>query len=393
MKQGWNRNQQRTVSRIQHSLDQVIQVGRMVPVPVANLAATSALMTRGAQVSFLVTSLQGIDHLVLLRNFSRDPGSAKQIHVWPAASLASTPQTYPINLQHTDADPAIAGQKAYYWVKAVPVSNTTTQNTFLSGPQLFDASQQPAAAAITGDYPICQAYTPTTNPVTATTGGSANQATISIAAFQIQYPFDLDNDGDADLISYSGGSITPLLDNTLYFVYFNDPTYAGGAQTYIASVNNPDVTAGLYRQYLGTITTPVFGGGGTGGHGGGGGLGGPPCFSGNTKVVTQHGAVFICDVKVGDSVYSRAGWRKVASVLVHDFDGELHEMGSGELVTPQHRMHSREAKGWIPASEIYPVKVRFKGQVFNLSLSGGKSDNAHCYLLNNGRYAHNMLKF
>jgi len=63
------------------------------------------------------------------------------------------------------------------------------------------------------------------------------------------------------LISYNSGSITPLLDSTTYYVFFDDPTYAGGAQTYIGRPNVADVTAGLHRQYLGTITTPAHGGG------------------------------------------------------------------------------------------------------------------------------------
>src|SRR5579862_3964033 len=118
-------------------------------------------------------------------------------------------------------------------------------NTFLSGPQLFDATDQPPAAAIAGDTSLYQVYTPTTQPLTATTGGSANHATITIAPFQIQYPFDINNDGIADLISYNGGSITPLLDSAAYYVYFDDPTYKGGAQAYIASTQSPDVVSSL----------------------------------------------------------------------------------------------------------------------------------------------------
>lgn len=265
-------------------------------------------------------------------------------------------------------------------------------NTFLSGPQEFDASEQPSALQITGDFPVCQAYTPTTQPLTAATGVGANQATISIAPFQIQYPFDANQDGIADLIDYSAGSITPLLDSTLYYVYFNDPTYAGGAQTYIASLNNPDLTAGLYRQYLGNITTPVHGGGGTGGQGGGGGVGGAPCFSGNTQVVTKRGTVPISEIRPGDRVYSHCGWREVKRLIEHDFDGEMREMGSGELVTPGHRMRL-ERGVWVPAAQIFEVVVMFKGKVFNLQLGPARSDDAACYLLNNGRVAHNMRKF
>jgi hypothetical protein len=268
-------------------------------------------------------------------------------------------------------------------------------NTFLSGPQEFDASQQPSALQITGDYPICQAYTPTTQPLTAVTGVPANSATINIAAFQIQYPFSTTGSSVGDLITYSLGAITPLLDGTQYFVYFNDPTYAGGAQTYIASLNNPDLTSGLYRQYLGNIVTPVHGGGGTGGSGGGGGIGGPPCFSGNTLVITKRGARPIQEIQKGDRVYSRTGWEQVERLLVHDYDGEMREMGSGELVTPTHRMRvaTKNKALWLPAGEVFPVIVQFKGRVFNLRLlNQSDSDESCCYLLNNSWYAHNARK-
>lgn len=126
-KAGWtSKAQQRTHDRARNDFDHLVKVGRMQPVPVTGLQANSGIKTRGAAVSFRVTSLQGVESFVLLRNFSRDPGSAQQIHVWSAKALQTTPQIYPLNLLHMDADPQIAGQKAYYWIKVVPVSNKTT---------------------------------------------------------------------------------------------------------------------------------------------------------------------------------------------------------------------------------------------------------------------------
>lgn len=105
------------------------------------------------------------------------------------------------------------------------------------------------------------------NPLSATTGGTANHATISIASNSQQY-------GDG-MVNYSSGSITPLLDSTKYYIYADDPTFAGGAVTYHATVNISDLTAANGRVYFGSITTPAFGGGGTSGSGGGsGGKGG-----------------------------------------------------------------------------------------------------------------------
>jgi|SRR5579862_1253071 len=118
--------QQRSHDRARNDFNQLIKVGRMQPVPVTGLQTHSGIKTRGAQVKFQVTSLQGVESFVLLRNFSRDHGSAQQIHVWSAKALQTTPQIYPLNLLYMDADPQISGQKAYYWIKVVPVSNKTT---------------------------------------------------------------------------------------------------------------------------------------------------------------------------------------------------------------------------------------------------------------------------
>lgn len=378
---GWSsKHQQRTVDSIQNSIKRLDQKGRMEPVPLTNLAAKADIKTRGAQVTFKVTSLQGVDSFVLMRNFSRDPGSAQAIHTWPAAALKNTPQTFPIALTYADADQTIAGKTAYYWIKVVPLSTRTGSNIILSGPQKFDASQFPAAITITTDLAIGQSYTPTTKPLTSTTGGAPNQATISIAAFVVQYPFGQ--------VSYSSGSITPLLDATDYFVYCNDPTYKGGAQTYIATTQNPEVTSATPRIYLGVITTPVFGGGGTGGFGGGGG----PCFSANTRLHTLRGFVPISQILPGDTVMTRLGWRKVVKPIEHEYDGEMRSMGKEEFVTPGHRIWSAAKSEWIPAGEVFPKPIRFKGKVYNLALGEAKTDHSKCYLLANGWFAHNVVK-
>jgi hypothetical protein len=387
VRSGWtNKNQQRQVEQITSTLQRTVQVGKMQAVTLSDLSVTSSLKTRGAQISFNVLSLQAVDSFVLLRNFSRDSGSAVAIHTWPAASLKTTPQTYPVALRYADADPAISGKVVYYWVKTVPVSNATSSNVLLSDPQQFDASNLPTAAQITGDFAITQSYTPTTQPLTAVTGAGANQATVNIAAFQIQYPFRTDAYPDG-LIPYNSGSITPLDDSTTYYIFFDDPTYAGGAQTFIADTNVADVTAGLHRQYCGVITTPAHGGGGTGGSGGGGG----PCFTGNTRVQTKAGAKPIAEIEIGDEVRSLAGWVKVTNRLEHWYEGPMHAMGFGEYVTPEHRLWNVWEVSWTPAKRLFADSVPFKGKVYNLHCDG-KDDFERCYRLLNGTVAHNVYK-
>ena len=387
MRQGWDsKGQQRQSERVTSTLKRLERVGRMHPVPVSNLKASSDIKTRGAQVHFEVRSLEGVDSFVLMRNFSRDPGSADIIHTWPAVSLKATPQRFPLALHYADADPAIAGQVAYYWIKAVPVSTRTQDNVFLSDPQQFNASQLPNARQITGDFAATQAYTPTTQPLTAATGGPPNAATINVASFQIQYPFDSNGDGVPDLVTYNSGSITPLLDATQYFVYFDDPDYTGGPQTYIANTDNPKVTSSLHRQYLGTITTPAHGGGGTGGTGGGGGA----CFTGNTRVKTRGGWKPIAEIEVGEEVESLAGWVKVLAKLEHWHEGMMQNMGFAEYVTPEHRLWLD--RGWVPARTVFTEAHPFIGRVYNLHCEG-KDDFERCYRLLNGHVAHNVRKF
>jgi len=380
MRAGTNKGVTTALDEAADRLDRLDRRGRMLPVPLSNLLARADIKTRGAQISFQVASLQGVDSFVLLRNFSQDIGAAQIIAIWPRSSLVSTPQRFPITVTYSDADQAIAGQKAYYWLKAVPASTKTAPNVFISGPQLFDASQFPVAAKITQDYAVNQPFTPTTQPLTAVTGAGANQATINIAAFVVQYPFGQ--------VNYNSGSITPLNDSTKYYVYCDDPTEKGGALAYIASTSNPSVTAGLHRLYLGSITTPAFGGGGTGC--GGGGNGG--CFSAETEVWTPRGNIAISQLLGGDDlVQTRVGWRKVLSVISHEYDGPLLEMPDGCFVTPGHRF--RKGLEWIRADALFERVVHYQGMVYNLSIEGeGETDDEHCFRLSNGYTAHNTMK-
>lgn len=378
MRSGWSsKSQQRQMEASSGAIQRLQKVGRMHPLPMTNMTATSDLKTRGAAISFNVQSIEGVDSFVLMRNFSRDSGGAQIIHTWPVASLKTTPQTFPVALKYADADPAIAGRVAYYWVKAVPVSTRTQANVFLSGAVQFDASNLPSASQITGDNAITQSYTPTTQPLAAITGGATDHATIVVAAFQVQYPFGS--------VNYNSGTITPLLDGTQYYVYCMDPNYSGGAQAYFATMNNPQVTANPNLIYLGTVTTPVFGGGGTGGRGGGGG----PCFTGNTRVITKSGARAIAEIDIGEYVRSLAGWVRVIGKLQHWYEGPMHDMGFSEQVTPGHRIFDNGS--WVAAKEIWPHAVPFKGRVYNLQCEGA-DDYERCYKLLNGRTAHNVQK-
>lgn len=111
--------------------------------------------------------------------------------------------------------------------------------------------------------------TQSTQPLTATDAGS--DASINVASHSVQFG------SGVGAVSYNSGSITGLAFSTVYYVYADDPTYAGGAVTYLATTNANTATANDGRYYVGKVTTPANGAGDTGGgYGGGGGGGGNP---------------------------------------------------------------------------------------------------------------------
>lgn len=112
--------------------------------------------------------------------------------------------------------------------------------------------------------PLGSTFVVNSNPLTATDAGAT--ATISVAAFTAHAGTNMS-------ISYSSGSITGLNFNTTYYVYADDPNFLGGAVTYVATTNKTVIGDSDGRIYVGYITTPSDGGGGTGG-GPAGGIGG-----------------------------------------------------------------------------------------------------------------------
>jgi hypothetical protein len=88
----------------------------------------------------------------------------------------------------------------------------------------------------------------TSTVLTSTSGASTS--TISIAAHSVKFDFGS--------VSYGSGSISGLTPETTYLVYTDDPTYAGGAVTYLATTN-PDNLIASGRYYVGYIITPITG--------------------------------------------------------------------------------------------------------------------------------------
>jgi hypothetical protein len=114
----------------------------------------------------------------------------------------------------------------------------------------------PSRGAITAAN---SSYRPLSNPLTAQDDGfsgspPADHAEIDIASFTMRSAI-----GPTD-VSLSSGVITGLLPNTVYHVYYDDPTYAGGAVTYLADTTQAIALDATGRFYVGSIKTPITGG-------------------------------------------------------------------------------------------------------------------------------------
>lgn len=111
------------------------------------------------------------------------------------------------------------------------------------------AAQSTADTAEKNDK-ISSSWTSPGSVLTATDAGS--DATITIAAHTRNY-------GDGTTVSVSGASKTGKAYSTAYYVYYNDPSLAGGAVSYqvttSATTAAPNKTSG--RHFVGKVTTPA----------------------------------------------------------------------------------------------------------------------------------------
>lgn len=88
--------------------------------------------------------------------------------------------------------------------------------------------------------------------MTATDAGA--NATITISGHTRVY-------GDGTSVSVTGGTVTGLLYSTTYYVYYDQPSRAGGAVTYAATTNQATGAQTGDRHALGAVSTPAALGG------------------------------------------------------------------------------------------------------------------------------------
>lgn len=105
-------------------------------------------------------------------------------------------------------------------------------------------------------------YRPLTNPLTAVDDGlvgspPVGECEIDIAAFTMRVAMEVNGGHD---VSINSGVITGLGYQITYHVYYDDPTYAGGAVTYYCNTDQAVALDASGRFYVGSIKTPPPGG-------------------------------------------------------------------------------------------------------------------------------------
>jgi len=131
----------------------------------------------------------------------------------------------------------------------------------LSGSYLPGLDQVPNGTYVFKRTAAHSSYRPTSNPLTAHDAGSS--ATINIAAFFMRSP------GYPD-VSLSSGAITNLAYGTMYFVYYLDLFFLGGAVAYLVATSKETVLQNAAAFFVGSIRTPLAGGADTIGNNDGG---------------------------------------------------------------------------------------------------------------------------
>lgn len=156
------------------------------------------------------------------------------------------------------------------------------------------------------------------NPLVAS--ADAVTATISISAHTLQYGFGT--------VSYNSGTIVGLLPSTNYYVYADDPDYAGGAVTYLATTVRPNVTANNGRYFVGTIETAI---------------------SANTAAITAATSANPIVFTTGTS----HGWGSLDTVTLSALPGDFgtHLNGNDYVITvidPTHFSIAVDGSAYIP---------------------------------------------
>ncbi len=110
---------------------------------------------------------------------------------------------------------------------------------------------QTAADDVTEESALANSYV---SGATLTGTDAGTDATVTISAHTRHYP---QPGGGTTDVAVSGGSVTALAYDTIYYIYYDDPARAGGAVTYAATTSTATAAQTGSRHVVGAVRTPV----------------------------------------------------------------------------------------------------------------------------------------
>lgn len=102
-------------------LDKTDRRGQYFESPITRFYATTGAANTGPQIIFRVAFTKGIQNIQILRNVSKDPGSAKLLQTLTMAPEATGAVQPGRDISFHDSDPATFGKTMQYFIKIVPL--------------------------------------------------------------------------------------------------------------------------------------------------------------------------------------------------------------------------------------------------------------------------------
>lgn len=100
--------------------------------PVSLFKATVGAANTGAQITFQISSAKGVQQLQLLRNVSKDPGSAKVLTTYQTSPQSAGDAYANQTTTYHDSDPSTFGKTVFYFLKVLPLH--TKFVPYINGP-------------------------------------------------------------------------------------------------------------------------------------------------------------------------------------------------------------------------------------------------------------------
>lgn len=102
-------------------MDKQDRRGQYFASPVSRFFGTTGAANTGAQITFRVAFTKGVQGIQILRNVSKDPGSAKLLQSYAMQPQATGEVQPGRDISYHDSDPSTFGHTVYYFLKVVPL--------------------------------------------------------------------------------------------------------------------------------------------------------------------------------------------------------------------------------------------------------------------------------